>query len=91
MWGWNPETFEAVGTVAAAFIAVTALLISLRQIATHSAEARQLQARQVGVRLTVARDAKAQVEPGTTYLLSAHNSGRLPITAIRIDLTIRGI
>lgn len=28
-WGWNPSTFEALGTVGASFVAVIALLVSL--------------------------------------------------------------
>ena len=53
MWGWNPESFEAVGTVAASFVAVIALLNGLHARQSDRKEARALLANQVSVSLLV--------------------------------------
>ncbi len=46
-WGWNPSTFEAIGTVAAATLAAVALLLAVADRRSEARRARQAQAQPI--------------------------------------------
>ena len=48
-WGWNPATFEALGTVAASFIATIGLLVSLAVLRRERIDERRAQANMVAI------------------------------------------
>lgn len=68
-WGWNPSSFEAVGTVAAAFCALLALVIALAQEGSRRRKAweaeRATQAKQVSVRIDRGSDDRTLVFRGS--------------------------
>ena len=75
-WGWNPSTFEAVGTVGASVVAVAALSISLAQWKASRVDLLASNARMVTVSFAAARDS-AENWDGVT--VSVRNEGALPI------------
>jgi hypothetical protein len=93
MWGWNPESFEAIGTVSAAFIALRAYQYSLKQKQADRSEARRRLAEQVS--LTVATDHEAvptrrEFDGYVPMLLSITNYSPFPIHRMAIEFSIRG-
>lgn len=84
-WGWNPGTFEAVGTVGASFVAVVALSISLYQLRGSRRDEVASQARTVSVHwVTFAIKSKDEWE-GMEFQL--HNDSNMPIRIPRLLVT----
>ena len=77
-WGWNPDSFAAIGTVAASFAALIALLISLRQWGASRYESSASHANLVAVSLKPLPPPKTN-KNWTAWSLSIQNLGPLPI------------
>lgn len=86
-WGWNPATFAAVGTVAAAFTAAIALIISLSQARRNRVSERAAQASLVTVEWDWKGSETSSGKP-TVLTFKVYNASALPIFYPSIALRI---
>ncbi|TWD81589.1 hypothetical protein FB561_2705 [Kribbella amoyensis] len=76
-WGWDPSSFEAIGTSAAALIAATALRQAIRQQKSSLDERLRAQARLVSVQRVTRRENRGRL---LTVLVT--NASSSPINAV---------
>lgn len=82
-WGWNPASFEAVGTVAAAFIAVFALLATTAHERRRRGTEREQQKRRHAQGVSVLRE-----DNRDQLAVTVRNDGPSPITAVSLIVRV---
>jgi hypothetical protein len=83
-WGWNPSSFEAIGTVAAFAVGFLALTITMTQNRREQEDYRARHARLVSVQVLNVdmHDRGGDGAPHLRYTISITNSGPLPVQAL---------
>lgn len=76
-WGWNPASFEAIGTVSASIVATAGLLVSMVVLRRERLDKRRAQANMVAIADVTFRPGK-RTEPATWRPLSDGNFEEVP-------------
>lgn len=81
-WGWNPDSFQAIGTVAAFGVGLFALLVTLRQQRMLQADAQLRYARLVDAQL-LEDDESPISSHHRQYTIAITNAGPLPVHNVK--------